>query len=219
MQAKHKPRYNVIDVPMEQTNMGREISGCNSAIQTTMRKNNRATVMWYGIPDTAEPLYSRRIDLIRVSHDELGDGDHPDLNDLYETDLPWTGLVTFQGASRQFRNANGMMASVHVVREYNGFLYRMAAGIVPPHATHVVRHTAHTQLRNYAQYELVDDWTLVYPELIPEFQAASHPPKSMMEHLGSLGYEWKEDRFVHPQRDGLLDQIYVTLYGKILKRQ
>lgn len=219
MQAKRKSRYDVIDVPMEQSSLAREVAGCNSAIQTTLRKHQRATVMWYGVPSAEEPLYSRRIDLIRVPFSELPGKDDPDLNDLYETDLPWTGYVSFQGASRQFRNANAMMASVHVTREYDGFLYRMSAGIKPSPTTYVLELTPHTQFRNYAQYTLVDDWATVYPEQIPAFSAAAHPPKSMMEHLESLGYRWQVDRFVpHGDREPF-GEIFVALCGKILKHQ
>jgi hypothetical protein len=208
-------KYDVITVPLEKVRQGREISSTNSTLQSVLRKKDSADVVYYNIPTKEDNIFCRHTIIVKVDKAALGeDHDHPDMNDLYETDLPWAGYVTFLGSSRQFRNRFGLQVFTRIVKEYEGILYTLCEGGMPVTRDPLIIKTDNHQVSTgYVNLTLIDDTN---PDILksllsgPEF-----PPKTMKDEMEAIGYVWQKDRFV--TKEGLkYSEIFCRIYGKFL---
>lgn len=214
-----KKQYDVISVPLEKIREGREITTTNSSLQSVLRKKESADMVYYNLPSNDDNIFCRHTVVARVDKTALGEADHPDLNDLYSSDLPWAGYVTFGGSSRQFRNKFGLQVFTRIVKEYEGNLYTLCEGgmpiVRPPILIKVEKHAVSSA---YVNLTLIDD---THPEVLKTLLAGPEfPPKSMKDELRKGGYEWKDDRFVawYDDKDGnqKYSEIHCRIYGKFL---
>lgn len=207
-------KYDVISVPLEKVRQGREISTTNSTLQSVLRKKESADVVYYNIPSKGDNIFCRHTVILRVDKEVLGDGDHPDMNDLYETDLPWAGYVTFTGSSRQFRNRFGLQVFTRIVKEYDGILYTLCEGGMPDKRNPIIiKSDKHEISSAYVNLTLIDD---THPDILKALLAGSEfPPKPLKDEMDAIGYTWQKDRFV--TKEGLkYSEIFCRIYGKFL---
>lgn len=207
-------KYDVIEVPLSPVRPGQEVKATNSTIQGVLKKGTRADVVYYGIPDEKSNIFHRSITVVKMDKSGLPEGDHPDLNDLYETDLPWCGYVTFAGSSRQFRSKYALKTYLSVVKEYDGVLYQLAEGdFVTNHNPVLLRIDKHDVATAYVKVTVVDDAPeLVLKSLIPSM----NPPKSLVDEMKAAGFVWKVDRFVTEDEGAPYSEVLCRVYGKFL---
>lgn len=207
-------KYDVISVPLEKIKEGREITTTNSSLQTVLRKKESADVVYYNVPSEYDRIFCRHTIIVKVDKAVLGDGDHPDMNDLYSTDLPWAGYVTFLGSSRQFRNTYALQVFTRIVKEYDGVLYTLTEGGMPDKRPPVIiKLDKHEISSAYVNLTLIDDTN---PDILKSLLGPlEFPPKSLKDELEAIGYVWQKDRFV--TKEGLkYSEIFCRVYGKFL---
>jgi len=207
-------KYDIISVPLEKVRQGREIASTNSSLQSVLRKRESADVVYYNIPSKEDNIFCRHTIIVKVDKAVLGEGDHPDMNDLYETDLPWAGYVTFTGSSRQFRSRFGLQVFTRIVKEYDGILYTLCEGGMPDKRTPIIiKSEKHEISSAYVNLTLIDD---THPDILKALLvSAEFPPKSMSDEMDAVGYTWLKDRFV--TKEGLkYSEIFCRVYGKFL---
>lgn len=208
-------KYDVISVPLEKVRQGREITTTNSSLQSVLRKKDSADVVYYNIPSKEDNIFCRHTICVKVDKAVLGEEhDHPDMNDLYDTDLPWAGYVTFTGSSRQFRNRFGLQVFMRIVKEYEGILYTLCEGGMPMQRPPVIiKSDKHEISTAYVNLTLIDD---THPDILKSLLGnVEFPPKSMKDEMDAIGYVWQKDRFV--TKEGLkYSEIFCRIYGKFL---
>lgn len=207
-------KYDVIEVPLSPVRPGHEAKVTNSTIQGVLKKGTRADVVYYGIPDEKSNIFHRSITVVKMDKSTLPEGDHPDLNDLYDTDLPWCGCVTFNGSSRQFRSRYALKTYLSVIKEYDGILYQLVEGdFIAPHRPVLLRVDKHDVATAYVKVTIVDDTPeLVMKSLIP----SNKPAKSLIAEMEAAGFIWKDDRFVTKDESQPYSEVLCRVYGKFL---
>lgn len=216
MKAQAKPKYETIDVPLAQCRGSREAKATNSTVQSVLRKKTCAEVIYYAIPDKKSNVFCRRITLAKVDRAELGiDNDHPDMDDLYDTELPWTGLVSFEGSSRQFRAQYALKVYVQITRMYGDVLYLFAEGAFPnDDVTPVLINVEKNNLvASHLKLTIIDDT----PEMAINAMIPAKFPKALTDDMRNAGYEWKGDRFVGIDPTKPYSEILCRPYGKLLQ--
>lgn len=207
-------KYDVISVPLEKARPGREITSTNSSLQSVLRKRESADVVYYNIPSKDDNIFCRHSIIMKVDKAVLGEGDHPDMNDLYDSELPWAGYVTFTGSSRQFRSRFGLQVFTRIVKEYEGVLYTLCEGAMPDKRPPIIiKSDKHEISAAYVTLTLIDD---THPDILKSMLAGPEfPPKSMKDEMDAHGYVWQKDRFV--SKEGLkYSEIFCRVYGKFL---
>ncbi|MNQ11094.1 hypothetical protein D3C85_239500 [compost metagenome] len=207
-------KYDVISVPLEKVKEGREISTTNSSLQSVLRKKDSADVVYYNVPSADDNIFCRHTIIARVDRAVLGEGDHPDMNDLYGTDLPWAGYVTFLGSSRQFRNKYGLQVFTRIVKEYDGILYTLCEGGMPDKRPPIIiKLDKHEISSAYVKLTLIDD---THPEILKSLLGAPEfPPKSLKDEMDKNGYIWQKDKFISKEGEKY-SEIFCRIYGKFL---
>jgi hypothetical protein len=214
-QALAKPKYETIDVPLAQCRGSREAKATNSTVQSVLRKKSCAEVIYYAIPDKKSNVFCRRITLAKVDRSELNlDPDHPDMDDLYDTELPWAGLVSFEGSSRQFRARYALKVFVQVTRMYGDVLYLFAEGgwadLNPPVLLNVEKNNL---VASHLKLTIIDD----VPKKALDVMIPTKFPKALIDDMRIAGYEWKDDRFVGIDPTRPYSEILCRPYGKFLQ--
>lgn len=215
MKPQLKSKYDIIDVPLAQCRGSREAKATNSTVQSVLRKKSCAEVIYYAIPDKKSNVFCRRITLAKVDRTELGvDADHPDMDDLYDTELPWTGVVSFEGSSRQFRARHALKVFVQITRLYDDVLYLFAEGGFPnddlPVAVAVEKNNL---VASHVKLTIIDDM----PEKALAAMIPAKFPKALTDDMRNAGYEWKDDRFVGIDPTRPYSEILCRPYGKLLQ--
>jgi hypothetical protein len=209
-----KKTYDVLSVPLEKIRHGREVTTTNSSLQSVLRKKDSADVVYYNIPNSEDNIFCRHTMIVKVPKEVLGEGDHPDMNDLYDTDLPWAGYVTFTGSSRQFRSRFGLQVFTRIVKEYDGVLYTLCEGGMPDKRPPlIIKSEKHEISAAYVNLTLIDD---THPDILRTLlQGAELPPKKLNDEMEAIGYIWQKDRFVTTPGHKY-SEIFCRIYGKFL---
>jgi len=216
MKAQPKSNYCVIDVPLAQCHGSREAKATNSSVQSVLRTKTSAEVIYWAVPDEKSNVFCRRITMGKIDREKLEEGgDFPDLNDLYDTDLPWFGKVTFEGASRQFRNRHALEVFVQVVKMYDGILYLFAeGGFADNHITpYLIRIDKHKMVASHVKMTFIDD----VPAEALQHMFPTKFPKALIDDMRNAGYEWKVDRFISIDESRPYSEILCRTYGKFLQ--
>lgn len=220
MKTVNKSKVVALGIPAIANGHGTDISSIDATLFHILRKKKSADVSTYGIPTVNDDVFSRKIRLVKLPKKEaLGPiEDIPDLEDVHHTDLPWIGQATFGSASRQFRSKNILACAVEVVREVNGYLYRLSIAIddapVAPEPVLVYLNKATPLERDHT---LVVNRDITQDER--EFYMSDAPPvpDSLKKELARIGYWLYGDgvfRLNGKSRAGT--DIRCELYGKIL---
>jgi hypothetical protein len=206
--------YLVINVPLERLRPGREINTTNCSLQSALRKKDHADVVYYNVPDAVDNVFLRHTSIAKVDKARLGEGDHPDMNDIYETDLPWAGFVTFSGSSRQFRSRFGLQVFTRIIKEYDGVLYTLCEGaMVETRPPVLIKTDKHDISASHVKLTIIDD---THPDVLKAmFRGTECPPKGMLNEMSAIGYEWRTDRFVS-RKDLPYSELFCRIYGKFL---
>lgn len=207
-------KYDVIEVPLSPVKPGQEVKATNSTIQGILKKGTRADVVYYGIPDEKSNVFHRTITVVKMDRSDLQEGDHPDMNDLYDTDLPWCGYVTFNGASRQFRSKYALKTYLSIIKEYDGVLYQLVEGdFVTKHKPVLLRIDKHDVATAYVKVTIVDDT----PDLVMKSLITSMaPPQALKDEMEAAGFVWEKDRFVTKDSSQAYSEVLCRVYGKFL---
>lgn len=209
-----------LGIPAVSNGDGTDIASINATVFHILRKKKTADVSTYGLPNVNDDVFSRKIRLVKLpKKDALGPiEDIPDLEDVHHTDLPWIGQATFGTASRQFRSKNILACAVEVVREIDGYLYRLSVAIdegddkaLPPTLVYLNRATPLDR-----EHTLVVNRDVTDEER--EFYLADAPvvPKSLVTELFKLGYGYQGNTFSLMGKSRMGTSIRCELYGKIL---
>jgi len=184
-----------------------------------LKKYSTTDVVKYSMPGATDDVLRRLVNIAKAPKaDLIAKGvdveDLPDLADVLATNLPWIGHATHNDASRQFRSKNALAVAVEVLREFDGYIYRLSADIgCPPES----RGPALFELQNpsrmdrfykiHVNFELTDKLSsdiLLKSPIVPQ---------SLIDYLTKLGYEQHGRFFSHP--DFGHASIHVSLFGKI----
>jgi hypothetical protein len=209
-----------LGIPAVSNGDGTDIASINATVFHILRKKKTADVSTYGLPNVNDDVFSRKIRLVKLpKKDALGPiEDIPDLEDVHHTDLPWIGQATFGTASRQFRSKNILACAVEVVREIDGYLYRLSVAIdepsgepLPPTLVYLNKATPLER-----EHTLVVNRDVTDEER--EFYMADAPPVPMglLKELSALGYGCTGTTFKLLNDARMGTSIHCELYGKIL---
>lgn len=216
MKTQTKSKYAVIDVPLAQCHGSREAKATNSSVQSVLRKKNCAEVIYWAVPDAKSNVFCRRITIARIDRSLLvptAEG-YPDMDDLYDTDLPWCGLVSFDGSSRQFRQRYALQVFVQVTKQYDGILYAFAEGQFPEEEEPVlIKLDKNNLVASHVKMTIIDD----APSEVLAAMIPAKFPKALIDDMRKAGYEWKKDRFVSTDDTRPYSEIVCRPYGKFLQ--
>lgn len=215
----------VFYITSESSNPVRETAVINVNIQNALRRKEMAEVLFHEIPKNGMDVFSRRITIVKQPADTpgFGPGDDPDLEDIYDTDLPWIGKVTFRNASRQFRNRYKIGVAVDVVREIDGYLYLLSEKSLGHRFHGIDEFLCLIDLERHP-YDPRSYKTSVRPvrdqkSIEEHFQDAKPIPNSLVKELTDIGYRIKDGDFIFSDDsvDGgdRVSIISCRLYGKL----
>lgn len=211
-----KKSYPTINVPTEKVSPGKEAAVTNTNLQSVLRKRPSADVIYYNVPSAKDNIFCRHTVVVRtVKRPTDAETDMPDLEDLYETDLPWAGNVSFSNAARQFRAKYSFTVFTSLIKEYDGVLYLLTEGVMPPASMPVLIKTEKHPLNDsHHKLTILNDTN---PEVLKVLLAkAKMVPDQLKAELGELGYVWEKDRFVNYQEGIAYSEILCRIYGKFL---
>lgn len=208
--------YPVINVPKEKIIPGKEAAVTNSSLQSVLRKRPSADVVFYNVPCDKDNLFLRHTLVLRsLKVDDDAPVDMPDLEDLYDTELPWTGKVSFLNAARQFRAKYSFTVFTSLIKEYDGYLYLITEGVLP-NPTHpiLIKIDKHPLGDSHSKLTMLNDTN---PEVLKVLLAHAKPiPDKLIAELTAIGYVLEGDRFVW-YKDGVkCSEILCRIYGKFL---
>lgn len=185
-----------------------------------LRKHTTADVIKYSVPGTVDDVLRRVVNIAKAPKDALlakgvDINDLPDLADVLDTNLPWLGHVTHNNASRQFRSKNLLAVAVEILREYDGYVYRLSADVGTPPET---RGPALFELQSPSR---MDRYYKIHVKLDLADKLSSDillkspiVPQGLIDELTALGYTLQGRFFVHPS--GIYGaNIHVSLFGMI----
>lgn len=213
-----KKQVETITVMMDPVKNPREVAQTNSSLQTVLSKKNRGEIIYHAMPTEETNLFKRRIGCVKIPKSSVDLSNAPDIEDVYETDLPWIGVTTFCNSTRQFRSRNAVAVVVDIVKEYDGYLYLLTVDAAKPSPG------MKPALFNTSRFGLTD----AYRKLVIErdlsddvirkyFDKASSVPKQLIEELRKIGYVFDGvDTFVDPTgSDPKNSKLHCALYGRI----
>lgn len=185
-----------------------------------LKKHSTTDVIKYSMPGVSDDVLRRLVNIAKAPKaDLIAKGvdvdDLPDLADVLETDLPWVGHVTHNDCSRQFRSKNVLAVAVEILREFDGYIYRLSAdvGQIPES-----RGPALFELQNPSRMERYYKIhvNLNLNDKLSSQILLSSPivPQGLIDELTTLGYEQQGRFFIHPC--GIRGaNIHVSLFGMI----
>ena len=214
-------RKYMIRLPIDgQSQQAAPIMAGYGEIIKELRKQATTDVVKYSMPSATDDVLRRLVNIAKAPKaDLIAKGvdvdDLPDLADVLATNLPWVGHVTHNDASRQFRSKNVLAVAVEVLREFDGYVYRLSAdvGQIP-------------ESRGPALFELqspsrMDRYYKIYVNLEIADKLSSDillkspiVPQKLIDYLEKLGYKQQGRFFTH---DGGWRgvNIHVSLFGMI----
>lgn len=215
------PRKYMIRLPIDShSQMAAPIMAGYGELIKDLRKHATAEVVKYSLPGASDDVLRRLVNVAKAPKaDLIAKGvdidDLPDLADVLDTNLPWVGHVTHNDASRQFRSKNVLAVAVEVLREFDGYVYRLSAdvGSIPES-----RGPALFELQNPSRMER---FYKIYVNLDIADKLSSDillkspiVPQKLADYLGRLGYKQQGRFFIH---DGGWRgvNIHVSLFGMI----
>jgi len=191
-----------------------------SEILKELKKHSTTDVIKYSMPAASGDVMRLVVSIAKVAKDELVEkgvdvNDLPDLADVLNTNLPWMGHVTHNTASRQFKSKHVLAVAVEVLREFDGYIYRLSAdtGSVP-------------ESRGPALFELqspsrMDRFYKIHVNMdISDKMTADimlkSPivPQGLIDELTAVGYTHQGRFFSHPGTWRGVN-IHVSLFGMI----
>lgn len=191
-----------------------------SEIVRELKRHATTDVIKYSMPVTSGDVMRHLINIAKAPKDEMIEkgidiADLPDLTDVMDTNLPWMGYVTHNGASRQFKSKNLLAVAVEVLREFDGWIYRLSAdtGTVP-------------ESRGPALFELqspsrMDRFYKIHvnmdisDKLTADIMLKSPiVPQGLIDELTALGYTQQGRLFTHPGTWRGVN-IHVSLFGMV----
>jgi len=212
-----------IPLPTSSVYDRREILQTNTGLEAALRKRRSAEVVYYSLPSPGHDVYRRRIFAAKQDAKQIRLEDAPDIEDCYDTDLPWIGYVSFNGASRSFRAKTVLGVSVEVIREFDGYLYLMTVEGVKPDKPIPPRLLIRRPALLETGWVNVEVHAQVTEEQFEEHFAQMTPlPAALHAYMHDVGYTYNGELGVfeeHFRVDGqhlLHDRIWVGLYGKII---
>lgn len=215
--------HNTFYISGDSVNPVREAALIAGNIQTALRNKELAEVLFHEIPTADNDVFSRRITIVKQPRHTPGfeQGDDPDLDDVYVTDLPWMGKVSFKNASRQFRSRFQIGVAVDVVREIDGYLYHLSEkslgfrshGIEDGYCIiDVERHPIDPRTHKVTINPIRDA-----ADIMMHFGIVPPIPASLVGQLSDLGYVLEDGDFVHRGPD-YESRITCRLYGKLNRK-
>lgn len=214
---RKKSNVQSIKVPRGEMSQSAMISQNPNAVQRVLMANKISDNILYQIPEAGEDLVIRYVRLQAKPLDETF-LDVPDFEDVQCTDLPWVGYATFNSAHRKFRNSTGLLAAVHVVREFDGYLYELTSAMIPdgPDQLHIVSDVVMPTLCVHDEIRIEAIDPAVGREMV-EFKDAPILPPSLDKELLTLGYTHCADKNEYEAEGHPNAGIRYKLWG-VLKR-
>lgn len=201
-----------ITITGEKVDSTRNVMEANAAIQRVLSRRTTAELIHYAIPTKESNVFSRLIVVAKIpkvtSDVEL---DIPDIEDVYDVDLPWIGQTSFKRSTRHLRSKYNLGVMVDAVREYNGYLYLLTDSRIntPRHEpiivweTHGLYGTVHLDLDTRVDAAVFEE----------QFNGVEEVPVELVTELTALGYVQVGNVFSHP-RFPTSGSIEVHLWGK-----
>lgn len=216
-----QPRKYLIKLPIDSVTMtAAPIMAGYGEIVKELKKHATTDVVKYSMPGVADDVLRRLVNIAKAPKaDLIAKGvdvdDLPDMSDVLATDLPWVGHVTHNDASRQFRSKNVLAVAIEILREFDGYVYRLSADIGSAPET---RGPALFELQNPSR---MDRFYKIHVNLNLTDKLSSDillkspiVPQGLIDELTKLGYEQHGRFFTHPS--GIRGaNLHVSLFGMI----
>lgn len=186
-------------------------------------------------PDPNYPVFSKSLIIVKNTLSELivdpdDEDGNPDLVDLLESCLPWIGVVTFNTASRQFRNKNRLAVSQEVVMRFGNQLYSVKDAVVFQAAKGLDDSLCVYSIR-WDVKQITTESSIIIEEMDldpPEVQALTNHdmPLSpeLLEFMEFHGFQFEEKRghihtFTAPDVGDVPTRLTVVRYGALVELQ
>lgn len=186
----------------------------NSALQRVLSRKTQADIVHYVLPDESSNVFKRIIRVAKIPRKGEREHDVPDIEDVYMTDLPWFGNVTFKRSSRHLRSKYQLGVAVEMVREYGDFLYYMCDRRLAPkeHPPVMVweSHYATGGVEFHVETDVHEDDRRMY------FEGAADVHPDLAKELSALGYVQDGNIFTVPG-EPTHGEILVRLWGRRLR--
>lgn len=118
-----------LEFVLTQNELRKNIAQFSNTIQNALKGKQKTLQIKLQHPaGTIEhPVFNKEITLTLFPDDRKGKEpeDLPDLVDVFETTLPWTGIVTLNTMSRQYRNKYKAAVVIKVTLELNNKLFKL----------------------------------------------------------------------------------------------
>lgn len=133
MAVKNKKRGNwesEVSIPMDLRVNERDTTTTNIELERALVEHpdgDGVNVLFFSVPGVEDDMLVRSIRVFVLPQplsNLPADHDLPDMEDLYHTNIPWSGCVTFKNSER-FKG-QALAAFVEVIREFDGFLYELS---------------------------------------------------------------------------------------------
>lgn len=191
-----------------------------SEIVKELKKRTTTDVIKYSMPSTSGDVMRHLINIAKAPKEELIEkgvnvDDLPDLIDVLETNLPWVGHVTHNTASRQFKSKNVLAVAVEVLREFDGYIYRLSSdtGSVPEsRGPALFEFQSPSRMDRYYKIHVNLD---ISDKLTADIMLKSPiVPQGLIDELTALGYTQQGRFFTHPCTHRGVN-LHVSLFGMI----
>lgn len=220
MKATVKKSTLKLGVPTAACGDGFDIVTINATLLNILRKKKMADFTTYGLPTQLDDVFSRKIRLVKMLKKEaLGFiDDIPDLDDVHNTNLPWIGQATFNSATRQFRSKNVLACAVEVIREVDGYLYRLSVSVNPEPVAPTPLVLVYLDMAKKAErnHVLTVDKDVTEDQYQMYLIDAAAIPAALVTELGELGYTHTGNVFSQGANAQIGSNIRCELYGKVL---
>lgn len=216
------PKKYQVKLPINaNTNTASPVMAGYEEIIRELKKYSVTDVIKFSLPDGKNDVVRRMVRISKAPKDALIDRgvdveDIADLMEVLDSNLPWAGHVTHSGASRQFRSKNCLSIASEVLREFDGYIYRLSAAVTDSQPA-----TLGPALFELQKPSRMDRWYKISVNMEPSdlmtaeiILKAPIIPKALCDELFPLGYVLQGRCFVHPC--GIPGaNINVTLFGMI----
>lgn len=190
-------------------------------VQRILSAGKRSEAAFYQMPEEGDDLVMRLVHLARCDISDVTVDDCPDYEDLEHTDLPWTGMVTFNQATKEYRAKYGVMASIETIREFDGFLYQLTTSFLPASMgkipqLHVMQEIKKGRMAFHDEIHITN-YDLDIGAGLEEMVDAAKIPDSLIKALADIGYTYSDEAGAFYVDGQEITGIRVRLWGKLIR--